>query len=158
MNYRDGTKQDYPAIAEFIKSQDYFNEIDPETLGGQWLIAEHEGKIYATVWCFVQAPHAYIDYWAGSGITGARIGLIAEYRLRKSGIRYMRGVIRQSNTSAHRLATEGIGMLSGANFYLVFKELIDGRTENHTDDNASRSVGAGVENTQAAGTGSTEGG
>ena len=121
MVYRDGTPEDYPYIREFIGMQGYFTEIDPSTLGGQWLLATHDGKIHATVWCFYQAPHAYIDYWAGRGKAAARLGIIAEKRLRDSGIRYVRGVIQQDNSSAHRLATTGIGMSSGHNFYIVFK-------------------------------------
>ena len=47
MTYRQGTVEDWPKIAEFVGNTDYFEPINPVTLGGRWVVAEHEGKLHA---------------------------------------------------------------------------------------------------------------
>lgn len=133
MIYRDGKAGDWPKIEKFIDSTGYFPPIQCASLGGHWLVAEHNGEIVATIWCFHAKPHAYIDYFAGTGKTVATLAVLAEKLLREAGIRYVRGMVRSDNTAAIRLATEGVGMLTADNYNLVYKEITNGTAEIHDD-------------------------
>lgn len=141
MIYRDGTKADYPKIKKLLLDTNYFGEVDPDTLGGAWLVAEHDGDIHATVWCFVSPPHAFIDYWVGSSKTIVKLSQVAEIALRQAGVKYVRGTIARDNSSALRLATEGLGMMSGANYQLVFKVLDNGNTNTNNDTRDDSTAG-----------------
>jgi hypothetical protein len=137
MIYRDGTADDWPKIETFLAETDYFTAIDCATLGGHWLVAEHDGDILATIWCFTERPHAYLDYFAGRGKTAATLGIIAETMLKRAGVQYVRGMIRSANTSALRLATEGLGMLTVDKYNLVFKEIANGTAKDDRGEQCS---------------------
>jgi len=124
--YRDGKREDYAKIQEFINNLDFFYPITVSELGGQWLIAETvDGEIVGTIWCFVQVPHAYLDYWAGSPVAATKLALIAEQLFKKSGVKYVRGVIKADNLKALRLATAKLGsnMLFETDYCMVYKEI-----------------------------------
>ena len=130
--YRDGHKKDFPKIQEFIDKLNFFYPVTINELEGQWLIAEDKtGNIAATIWCFAQRPHAYIDYWAGSPIAATKLALMAEQLMKNAGIKYVRGVIRADNLKALRLASakEGSGMLFEIDYVLVYKELHSVKTD-----------------------------
>ena len=119
MEYRLATVVDWPAISEYVHGRDYFMPIDPATLGGHWLIAvDAAGVLHGTIWFFGEVPHAYVDYWAGSHIIAARLGAILEKMLRANGVRSVRGVIKQNNDSAVRLA-DALGMFTRSGDYLL---------------------------------------
>lgn len=137
MIYRVAGTNDYAAIKEYVDKTDYFNPIDPGTLGGHWVIAEHEGQVHGTIWFFASPPHAYIDYWTGKGRTALRLGQLVEALLAKNGVRYIHGAIHVSNLDAARLAIHGNGMLGHLQYILLMKELTDGQTEVNADHDNS---------------------
>jgi len=119
VDYRLATVSDWVAISEYIHGLDYFMPVDPATLGGHWLIAiDAAGVLHGTIWFFGEAPNAYVDYWAGSGIVAARLGAMLEKILRVSGVRSVRGVIAQENDPAVRLA-DALGMFTRSGDYIL---------------------------------------
>jgi hypothetical protein len=141
MDVRLGGEADYPQIEEFIEKRQYFQTLDCKKLGGTWILAfSDSGELRATLWFFMEPPHAYIDYWAGSGQALAALSLLAEALLVEKGIRYVRGVIGYDNTNAQRYAGTGLGMLNdGYPYALVYKEIAHGAADLDADssDNAS---------------------
>lgn len=127
MTYRKATPLDWPAIAEFLFGQPYFGPVDLTTIGGHWLIAEENDHVHATLWCFVEPPHAYIDYWASDhAMAAAKLGALGESYLRSHDVRYVHGLIHSDNESALRLAT-GLGMMAAGPYNRVFKEVGNGK-------------------------------
>ena len=123
MIYRFGLLDDYPAIADYVHSRDYFMPIDPSTLGGTWVIAESDGVIQGVIWFFAGAGNAYIDYWAAnSAMVAARLAICAESTMRAAGIKHVRGMIGADNPRAQRLAF-GMGMTSGGAYTMAYKRL-----------------------------------
>lgn len=125
MVYRVADISDLPAIQEFVAKQEYFLPVEPCTLGGTWLVAVNDqGEIRGTLWFFHQAPHAYVDYWAGSGMIAAKLGMLLQNACKMLGIEYVRGVIADKNDVASRMAKELFEMSEGGDTYhLVFRSM-----------------------------------
>ncbi len=123
MIYRFALVADFPAIADYVHSRDYFMPIDPSTLGGTWLLAEKDGIVQGVIWFFAGGGNAYIDYWAAnSARVAARLAICAESTMREMGVKHVRGMIGAQNLAARRLA-DGLGMVSGGEYTLAYKRM-----------------------------------
>jgi len=127
MEYREGTIRDLPAITELICKGDYYQPMNAAQIGGQWIVAEFEGRIVGAVWWFEQPPCAYVDYlyvkpkWRGTPV-GARLVANLITVLRSRGIHYVRGVVVKNNDDSIRLV-EGFGALCDSDYVLAYKEI-----------------------------------
>ena len=146
MNYRLAGPQDHAAIAAYIADAEYFGPIDPDTLGGHWIIAEHDDEIRGTIWFFAEPPNAYVDYWCGKSIVAAKLGQLAEHYMAQNNVRYVRGNIQMQNTPAAHMATgRYTNMAAHFPYYLVYKDLASGQTENDASDDDTGSGSTGTE-------------
>ena len=156
MTYRVGLGKDHAAIKKMVDDTGYYNPIFPESMGGRWVVAEHEGDIRACVWCMIERPNAYLDYWVGTGRTAFRLLAELELGLRKAGVTLVRAMIHESNTSALRMAVDGLEAYGQRGYALIAKELQNGNEENRDDSSNGRPERAGDEHTESPGTADTE--
>ena len=133
MIYRVGKPTDFEQIKALVGTTGYYNPIFPDTMGGHWVVAEHEGKIHACAWCILERPNAYLDYWVGKGRTALRLLAELEMGFRKLGITMVRSMIHASNTNAIQMAINGLGAYGATGYALVVKELRNGNTEDDND-------------------------
>lgn len=127
MNYREGTIEDWPQVKQLILGSKYFSPITVDDLGGHWIVAEMNDRIYGVIWAFAERPHAYIDYlyvapeYRKTKVPG-RLILAMELALRDAGIKYVRCNVLMENVEAMRLVHAlGVGLHLG--YALGYKEL-----------------------------------
>ena len=97
---------------------------DPSTLGGNWMLIERDDGIEAVLWFFHQVPHAFVDYWAATYPRQAlALGYATEQLLRSEGVRYIHGIIHEDNEPALKMAQRGLGLMSGATYHRVYKDI-----------------------------------
>ena len=123
MIYRVAIAKDHTAIKELVDATGYYNPIDPGTMGGRWVLAEHDGVLHACAWVMLEPPNAYIDYWVGTGRTAARLLAEVGVALKSYGITMVRAMIHETNKNAIRLACHGLGAYGGKGYALIAKEL-----------------------------------
>ena len=124
MEIRIAGPDDFDAVADFVSYIGYFNDVDPDAMGGTWVLAEDGGTIKGVVWFFSQAPQAYVDYWCAVNPHVAKsLGLLTASILKLSGVRYVRAVVAADNEEAAKFAEDGFGFLMQADYYLCYKEL-----------------------------------
>ena len=129
MNYRAAEPADFPEIVEFLDTKQYFCPVNPDSIGGHWVVAEQDGKIRGTVWYFAEPPNCYVDYWAADGPRVATRLLQCLYAgCVTSGLPRIHGMIASDNKQALRFATEGFGVLAAAPYHRIYKELPNGKT------------------------------
>ena len=131
MNYRVGTVADYHQIKKLVDDTGYYNPIFPSMAGGHWVVAENEGTIHACVWCMIEKPNAYMDYWVGTGRTALKLMVKLEAGLRQIGITLVRAMIHDSNTSEIRMAIDALGASGATGYAIIAKELRNGNEDNH---------------------------
>ena len=136
MLYKIATPDNFPAIKKFVDATGYFWPVEPEKIGGHWLIAIHKNKICGTVWFFGEPPHAYVDYWVGRNVIATRLGAQLEDIFKKAKVKFVRGMIHTTNLPAIKLAM-GLGMKGDGPYVSMYKDIDDGREENRTDNNNS---------------------
>lgn len=142
MDYRMAGPSDFPAIREFLDGTEYFHPVNPSDIGGHWIIAEHDGKIRGTVWCFIEAPQCFVDYWAANGaVVAAKVIECLRKFCVVNGVRFVHGIIASNNLPAQRLALQGFEALVAGPYTRMFKELPNGEPENGTEHD---DTGAGL--------------
>lgn len=127
MEYRRGTTADWPAITQMIGDSGYYSPTNAAEIGGEWIVAVHDGKIVGCIWAFVGGVQAYVDYWYVEpkyqrSRVAARLMYSMHRMLQQSGVRFTRGVIRDDNHFAIRLAT-AFGVTVDYEYALAYKEL-----------------------------------
>lgn len=127
MVYREGTSSDWPEITGLIALSEYFMPIYPPTLGGHWVVAEHDGRIVGCIWAFIGVPHAYIDYLYvlpahRKSKVPARLILAMQHALKEAKVRYVRCNVLQENKEAARMV-QALGVVVHENYLLGYKEI-----------------------------------
>jgi RimJ/RimL family protein N-acetyltransferase len=127
MVYREGTPADYPAITELISTGDYYLPTNAAEIGGQWIVAEHDGQIIGTIWAFAAGPQAYVDYWYvrpewRHGMVPAKLVMLMQAALQNHGVRFVRACILTNNQSAKRLLA-ALDMAVDDGYSMAYKEL-----------------------------------
>lgn len=131
MVYRVGKPSDFSKIKALVDSTGYYNPICPETMGGHWVVAEHDGEIHACAWCIIERPNAYLDYWVGKSCTALRLLKALEAKFLELKITMVRAMIHESNAPAINMAINGLGAYGATGYALVVKELRNGNEDNH---------------------------
>lgn len=131
MEYRVGIPKDFKKIKALVDATGYYNPIFPETMGGHWAVAEHEGEIRACAWVILERPNAFLDYWVGTGRTALKLLAELECTLRKAGVTMVRAMIHESNSSAINMAINALGAYGATGYALVVKELQNGIKDNN---------------------------
>lgn len=129
MLYRSGKPEDLLAITKLVSQGDYYMPTDATAVGGQWIVAETEDtqEIVGVVWFFTQPPQAYIDYYYvhpdyRNTSVAAKLLIRLQMETKRSGVRFVRAMIRQGNENAAKLAL-AMGMIVDPGYCLACKEI-----------------------------------
>ena len=135
MNYRMAEPVDFPAIMEYLDSTKYFNPVNPFDVGGHWIIAELDGEVRGTVWCFAEPPNCFVDYWSASGpvVATKMLWCLNQFCVTNKVTR-VHGIIASDNLPALNMATNGYDALAAAPYHRIYKELVNGAENNRTED------------------------
>lgn len=128
MRYRLATESDRPSILELLDRKG-LDRPDPYD-GGTWMVAVDGETVVGTIWFFHEAPYAYVDGWAGSGVPAVMLAFLTEAILAGLGVRRVMGAIqldnhRSLNTMVKRFQVQS----DGHGYYLAYKDIGNGKAE-----------------------------